>query len=549
MENRIFTSQTLWNDINIDSDGKSETLLEINADGLRLSRIYFNGRTTEEGNVVKIFASVLTPPEIKEKNALLVVGNIRDPIRENFLKHLAKDLNLCVMGIDVYSSAITSDKTKYPDEICYARRENAVNDLYDVPEDCRKTCWYEWIISSLYAVDFLFKNGLKKVSVLGIDSGANVLWKTIAVDKRVTCACMINGVGWEMYKGKFKYGEDSEPEFNESVYRYLSCYDAQTYAKQVQVPVMIVSETNNPNFDADRAVDTYLRLASKNSCSYYVVGSDCYLDEKAFENVETFIIQQFAGQEVEKSFLPEIKTQAGKDGIVIKITNSDNARVFASQGRINPSSRYWEELFGDGEKYLYKKQGDSKYAFIIAETTLKGGLSIASGINAVKFDEDEKGADELDRIIYNSDDEFIPFIPELKKEKLAYATLLDEEDKVVKKKGPFGIYGITSQNGLKTYKVGLGKTKPDDELSLMMDVYSECGATVTISYTENVNMKNERRYSCAVKLHSSKVWEKVIVDIKKCFDKDHIALTSYKNIEALTITYSEECLFNNILWI
>lgn len=549
MENRIFTSANLWNDINIASDGKEEPVLDVSADGLRLIRFYFDGRKTEEGNTVKIFASMLTPEKKEAKNALLVVGNMRDPVKENFLKHLSKDLGIAVMGIDAYSSALTTYKTEYPDEISYARFSEAEKSLYAVPEDCRKTCWYEWVISTLYAVDFLFKKGFEQVGVLGTDAGANLLWKTVAIDKRLTCACMINGVGWETYKGKFKYGEDNEPEFTDNVYRYVSCFDAQTYAKQVKVPVMTVNETNNPDFDADRAVDTLIRTPSDDACAYYVIGSDCYLDEKAFDNVERYIKLRFDGKEIKKSDMPEIRTQAGKDGITVVAEDGEKTRVFASQGRINPSSRYWEELSGSDGKFVYKKQGDSKYAFFIAEKETEKGLLISSGITAVRFDENEKGAEESERIIYDSDSEFVPFIPELKKEKLAYATLLDEEDKVVKKKGPFKLYGITSENGLKTYKVGSGRNKPGDGMSLMADVYAENGATLTVGYAENVNTPKERRYSYTIKLQPSKVWVNVIIDAKRCFDKDHLPLTSYKNVEALIITYDEECLFNNILWI
>lgn len=565
MANKILTPVTLWQDIDILCEDGYEIISETVSDGLTIRELYFYGKPGKDKMSIKLYGVYVFSEQQDCENVILVQDKVQHCINLPLMKKIAKDLDVSVFSVDVAGKREeVSLYTIYPEEISFANYEKAKENLMYMPDDSTQTCWFYWTLATLYAVDFLRDNfGIKNVGLFGVNEGADILWKTSALDGNIKANCFVNAAGWAVYKGKYKYSDDSEPDFNDQVYKWLSGFDSQTYSKFIKTPILMLSQTNNRDYDTDRAYDTLIRTENnENAFIYYIIGSDCYLDSTAEINIKHFFDRYLTNsKEYFPTIHPKTEVKIENEQLRIEVSFDDEmpvkeVRVFVSEGVLMPALRDWyrvtdfEETEGNKITCTYNPDARSKIAFVIADITYESGVRLSSAINPCIFDDTIVSNRLRKQIIYDGSLEGAKaFIPNVNENMLDCGLFMNEQEQIYIEKGPFGIKGITCRGGLKTFKLNDISDKPKNGSSLMFDVFCEEDAQLKIEFIENVFEENQESYVYEMPLSGGKIWQNVIIEPTKSSNANNIHLKSFEKVNLMIISCDKDYLLNNILWI
>ena len=558
LSTKIYTPITLWQNFSYDLPITEEVINETEKGGIIYKKIYFSGKKTEKGQV-KIFGMCAYEKGATKLPALLILPNIFKSINKEILTYYAKK-GYYAFSVD-YSGQVegAEEFTVYPEDLAYANASEAGENLHTATVDLKETCWYEWVSVAKYAITYLKDNPLcDKIGTVGIKRGATLLWQAIGNDADISCFVAEFGLGWRAYRGYYKFGDKTEPEFSDDMYGYLSAIEAQSYAKFINCPALLVTATNNYHYDTDRAYDTYERLKNlKNSYINYAVQCDKYLDQKCLTDIELFLAKHLQGKELDN--IEEIEISAlikdGKIVITVELDKTDltSLEVYSAEETVEPFMRSYNTLAKKVSEnkslviYEYQPNRYSKRAFFFAQATYKNGFTISSRIIAKEFSESEVENDNKSTVIYSSKDTsslMQPLTFNLENNpSLADATIFT-------KKGAMSIDGVTCKTGLLSLKMNAKKDKPKDTSMLMFDAYSKKGDTLTISLIENMFSESSIEYTVTMQITAGETWHNAILPLSKFKTADGMICRSYENVNAVSFkSESGTCLLNNIMWI
>ncbi len=564
MAGAILTPTALWKDFSIDEKVNMIEIVSERQDGdVVFTYGYFNGRTVKDGTV-KIYAVIARSVQQGVMPAVLTVGDFKGDCDELVMKDLASN-GYIVMAVDLEGEKEGKEHfTVYPESIAYANYQRVKENIYHIEEDVMRSCWYEWALVVRYALSYLKgRVDVTKVGGFGLGEGATVLWQIAGSCADLDCAVFALNTGWTAYRGTQKFGSVIEPQFNDSMYKFVAGVEPQTYALHVACPTLVLCSTNSQLYDVDRAFDTVDKINKQvYSAIHYSVGYRERVSGEAYRVAKIFM-QDCLVKENGALDLPEvvdIKCEECDGKIKVTVTceekNLTELALYTAEQITDSKLRSYEkstesEKTEDGYVFTHQPYYKSGTAIFFAQATYKNGYVVGSKIIAKKFTEKEVGFSHKVNVIYSSRKENSEsvFAPSYVDTDQYVSVNITEWARVKIKKGPMGIYGAYSPIGLTTFKINALKDKPQDGALLMFDVYSKEKSTLTVKliadyYGQKID------YLAHVNVIGGEVWQNVKLELAKFKTMEGMGIKTYDKIEAMEFVFDkEECFINNALWV
>ncbi len=564
MFEKILTPTALWKNFDLPESVGANIIQEQNQDNIIFSKLYIEGRKVKDGSV-SIYAELMRSNKIDNCPAILLV----EDFGLNKESKLAKDLlskGYAVLMVDLAGfKEGKEDYTLYPQSVSYANYENCKEDIYGIKKDAKNTCWYEWCAVLKYATKYL--QGLPfitKVGGFGLSTVATALWQMIGSYQDLDVAVIALNSGWVGYKGIYKFAGTIEPQFTSQVCQFIAGIDSQSYAMHINTPTLLLSATNNNKFDVDRAQDTMSKIPQETySATLLSANYTDRVDNACYKNALLFFDKFLREGDLALPKGAEIKCDLDNGKIIIDVQAEDNStltidkvNVFASEEKINPSLRCWQKL--DAKKvqkgnYIaeYLPYKESEIIFLYATVAYKNGLKLSTSVISKRFSAEQVNNAFKSNILYssrvkNSHSIFASAEPsnlETKKVEIV------DKNKVIEKKGPMGINGVTCTEGLLTFALSSKKYQPKNSAMLLLDVYAKKQTTLLVKLISDY-FGTKTEYLVRVQLLGGDVWHNVMLSMNKFKTAEGMALKTYEKIEALEISTDDgEYLINNVLWI
>ena len=557
MAGTILTPVAIWRNFKIDQVPTATALYEKRENSVIYTGVRINGRKTKDGQV-GIFAELAKAKSAFDAPAILLVKDIGRNSDEKLVEKLVKQ-GFVVLSVDIGGLGQNKEYyTEYPESLSYANFQNVKDTLREVKKGANETCWYEWTVAVRYALSF-FKNmiGIGNVGGLGLGRSATVMWQVAGTDENLDCVVFALDSGWRCYRGTHKFG-GVEPQFSDDVYKYIAGIEPEAYASHVKCPVLMLSATNSNEFDVDRAYDTINRTNEEiYTAVHYSVGNTDNVASVAYENAVTFF-KNYLVKDKKVYLAGEIDVKGeiveGKFLATVTPDKKDLKEIvfYVAEGMADPALRSWNKITLPVEikngvyTFEYKPYHQSGIVTFFASATYKSGFSVCSAIQAKRFEPEEIAFAYKSKIIYSSR------IPNAESTFFAESgndvVNVDDNNKVVKKKGPMGMEGVSVKNGVVTFKMITEKDKPQVDSMLIFDLYSPENTEYTVSLI--ADYFGERvEYFCTGSIYGGDIWHNIKLNRNRFKTAEGMPLKNYEKIQALKFKTEKDGLINNALWV
>ncbi len=565
MAGNILTPLAIWKDFKIEGVPEARLIEEEIIDDVVFSHYYLQGRNIGEEKV-QIYGVLARRSQLAFAPAILLVNDLEQLFDRELIVDLAKR-GYTVFSVDIAGKTEQKERyTIYPSQIDYANYQNVKDSLYVVEGEVMGTCWYEWACVLKYALKYLKSlSTVNKVGAIGVKESATALWQVAGmdVDEELSCSIFALNAGWNGYRGINKFSGVVEPQFSDNMYKFIAGVDPQAYAMHVKCPTLVLSATNSPLYDCDRAYDTVSRIETGYTVMHYSVGYTDRISNQAYLCALTFL-EVFLKKDGAKNDWLSYETDISceiKDGkILVLVTpylkNITEVELFVAEENNNPSLRCFNKVSGgkknaDGVyEFWYSPYPESGSVTMFAQANYKGDIAVGSKIINKKFSPEEITPAHKSNVLYSS--------RERNAESIFYSANQDgktslflnkEEDAIVVKKGPMGIEGAYSKGGLLTFKFCTKKDRPSDGSMFMFDVYSKKAGEMSVKLIADY-FGNKTEYIYKVNLSGGDVWQNVKVEIAKFKTAEGMTLKTFEKIEAIELDVDNgEYLINNALWV
>lgn len=604
MGSTFLSPSLIWKDFGITAGITCEIIDESSSDGIVYSHLYIGGRkigsskvkiysilarseavAKTEKNLEKVipseqlnFKKILDDPDSVLENAekesdtptIVLLNDFVDGMDLTFANHLVKK-GFRVLLVDLAGNrdGETSEErySVYPEQIKYANLPYSSYTDCEIVSSAKKTCWYEWAVSVRYAIQFLKERFYKsKIGIIGIHSVATVVWQVCATCTDVACACSIGNAGWYSYRGLSKFGNITEPQFSDDAVAFIAGVEPQSYAKMIKCPFLVLSPTNSSEYDCDRAYDTISRIDENiYTAIQYSVGSRDSVDNKCYVDLLLFLNEFLVCKK--STPLPKEVSVKGQiqDGILVVEVEPDTKNLkevylYVSEENVESQSRSWyipqKSENGGGKKkddkyiFEYTPYKDSKVVTFFAEAVYKNGFRVCSIIANKYFKPTEVEESNVNKILYASrvTNANTIFAVDEENRQRPHGIVLSQNGEIELKKGPCGLVGIYSKNGLLSFRINAKLFRPLPDSILMLDVFSKTKGELYIKlYADYFGEKVA--YVNSIELTGADVWCNVKIERTKFKTVDGLPLKSFDKVEAIAFTSKQEFLINNALWV
>ncbi len=563
MANKILTPTTLWSDFD-DSLPVEETVLHREeGEKLRLYTVRFSGRAVGEERV-GIFARYAEPSDGGTVPALLILPDADQTIDDAAVRYFAS-LGYAVLMPDYRGSWRGADGyTVYPEAIAYANLRQAERRFDHADDTARETCWFEWVALARYCVRYLrSKANIGKIGVIGVRAGGDIAWQLAATCDDLACAIPVCAGGWRAYRGVNKYGDAPELKMDDERYRFIAGVESQSYAPYVKCPVLMLCSTNDEFFDADRAFDTFSRIASDcDKTFYFAARYNGHIGNTGLKDLELFIGKYLRGREV---FIPapaEIAIDEDADGeLVARIRFDRNGEVrycevYMAEEMCESAMRDWvrcerKESAGEDEQvFRLNTVRGARRVFAYAKTKYSCGFAVSSKIAVKRLEKDYANSVERCRILYSSRNGRDSFTVARfdRGGTLADCFLQNSLPPVNLMEGPCGIEGIASEYGLKSFRINDPRYRPSENALLKFDVYAPETTTMQITVRAEKNGR-DILYQCNLFLPGCESWIDHVLSAKDFKTDGNRPLAGLSGAKYISFCAEGRFCINNLLWL
>ena len=365
MANKILTPITLWSDFDDSLPIQCTVLEEREEDGVLLRKLRCFGR--DVGGVrVNIFAVYCAPAGETAPPALLILPDASQTADVAFAERFAKKGYAVLMPDYRGEWDGCEEYTIYPEAIPYANYRSAGRRLDFADDTAKETSWYEWVAVARYCCLYLRSLAPeRKIGLIGIRAGGEIAWQLAATFEGIACAIPVCAGGWRAYRGVHKFGESTELKMDDERYRFLAGVDSQAYAQYAKCPVLMLCSTNDENFDADRAFDTFARINPEMDKTFYFAARyNGHIGKTGLNDLDLFIDKYLKGREV---FIPapvEIGVEEDEGELVARIKFDRNGEVkycdvYMAEDNLDSPTRDWTKCT------LKREDGDDEQLFTL----------------------------------------------------------------------------------------------------------------------------------------------------------------------------------------
>ncbi len=554
----ILTPSSLWKDFD-----DSLPLMEVTTDvttrnGVTYESVKFLGRETGAGRVI-IYGKFARSQENPSSDGILVMPDSCDTVDEELLTMFVKGGYSAFM-VDIRGEwEDTENYTVYPSDVAYANYAQAGRHLDYVDESADKTSWYEWVAVGLYARKFLEQRlNCQKIGLVGIRDGGEVVWK-LAYAGNFACAVPVCAVGWRAYRGYNKFGE-AEPAFDEERHRFIAAIDSQSYAPYVKCPVLMLCSTNDPQFDYDRAYDTFSRINPQfidDSVISYSVKSNACIGMKSVKDMFMFFDKYVKDRQVFISKPAEISVGVDENSNLVGRVLIDGAGeveqigMFMAEDCVSPTIRDWMRARpaegGEANRIFYFDVYEkTSILFAICYVTYTNGFTVWSKITVKKLSGAFRNSRPKSRVMYsvrNGNDCFS--LADSASHSIAKTFFVNEDcfPRIVD--CGEGLQGLYSPCGLSTYRFNSPSFAPCADSMLKLDVYSADDCILDLIM---MSVADGTEYSFRVGLVGG-VWQNIVLESKLFKSADGKSLSDFTAGLMFTLRCPSQYAVNNVMWL
>ena len=564
MANKILTPITLWNDFDETQPLESTVLGTQIVNGITCSRVRFYGRIVGTERV-SILAYCAIPEKKGERMpAVLLLPDCGKPIDEMLARQFASSGYIALMP-DLRGSSDKGDPcTRYPESISYANYAKCGERIDYVEETAKETPWYEWVAVARYSIRYLQSlPQVGKIGAIGIKGGGEIAWQLAATTNSLSCVVPICAGGWRAYRGIRKFGDAKELNMTDERYRFLAGVDSQAYAPYVRCPVLMLCSTNDELFDADRAFDTYARINPEVDKSFnFAVRYNGFIGRASIEDLRSFLSKYLKNLEM---FIPaslDICIDEDEGDLVAKVRLDEDGEVkyynaFMAEDNAECGMRDWsmcplKRIDKQNNEILFYVNAYKKATrvFVFAKARYSSGFSVSSKITHRKLDAVYNNFTDRCRVLYSDTEKLGNFTMDDPNPGLISGCFLPVREKmpVRLEKGPFGIDGITGEYGLRLYRIGDTRYRPDENALLKFDLYCPKDARVLVSVCV-VQNGVRRRYTHAIAARGGECWMDHVLSAKEFKDETNKPLARFADAAYISFSCVDKYYVNNLIWL
>lgn len=549
MPNKILTPITLWQDFDDTLPLKETVIKTLPINNVDYNYLYFSGRQTDTGRV-RIYG-IYAKQKNNSLGSILILPDAKDEIDQELIFHFS-NLGYDVLCVDLHGEGENfKDYTKYPSDVDYANYVKCERSFNFVDNTAKETCWYEWTSIARYSVSFLkSKNPNNKIGVLGIKQGANVLWQLSAMDKRVDASIFLFGAGWLAYNKLFKL-EGNNIEIDDERTKFLAGIESQAYAQFVECPTLYLTTTNCNEFDSERAMDTLLRLKNlDDSYVNFITTAKAVLDQNSLKNCELFFEKYLLNKKVTLG-QPEIEVAIDDEDILFNVTSTkkseiEEVKVYVSFNDINPKERIWynasflSQNKSGTYKFTQRVLGNCETIIAFAVVKYTNGFTCSTRYCYKKANLNTSSV--FPSLIFSSTKMPSNFVVEDIKGEL-YGNVFTVEDTYSLSEGPYGIFGITSENTLTSYAVRKLAPRLNDDSFIKFDIYLKTQDTLTVI----LNTLDDVKYSYVLPVNSSEEWQNIQLTFADFKSELGQSIKNFDKITSISVSVQGTLMVNNFI--
>ncbi len=555
----ILTPSSLWKDFNDGLDLCPVKLEEKVEDGIKYEYVTFCGRDTGEGRVLiyAVFASSVDNPSA---DGVLVLPDGGQTVDERLLKMFVENGYSALM-VDYRGKWEGAERyTVYPDIISYANFATCGRFKDYVDESADKTSWYEWVAVGIYSVKYLLARVQNKnIAVVGLRDGGEIAWK-LAYCTRLACAVTVCAGGWKVYAGYDKFGGE-EPELDEERHRFLAGIDSQAYAPYVNCPVLMLCSTNDPDFDYDRAYDTFSRInpeyAEESVISYSVRANAC-VGMNSLKDMFMFLDRSVKRRNVYVSKPAEITVSVDEDENLIATATFDDFgevskfKMFMAEDCINSKLRDWFEVEykrkkSDTEHEFYLNVYEkTSIVFLLCCVTYTNGFTVWSKIVVKKINGQFRNSQPKSNVLYSCKRGIDCFtIADYRANSIGDTIINSDEvlPKIVTKAK--GLKGLYSAGGLSTFRLNSPQFSPRADSIIKLDVCADSDCVLVLIME---NLSGGEAYVNKVSVVGG-VWQSVLLKSQQFKNDNGKPLSDFAQGLHFVIKCNAPYAINNVMWL
>ena len=563
MANKILTPITVWNDFDDTLPLNSVVSTEKCEDGILCTTVRFLGRKVGEERV-SIFAYCAMPENKEHLPAVLLLPDCGNAIDESFVQMFAANGYIALMPDlrGAFEPGVAC--TKYPEQIAYANYSQAGRHLDYADETAKETSWYEWVGVARYCLRYLQSlPQTTQIGVVGLKGGGEIVWQLSASVDSLACAVSICAGGWRASRGMHKFGDVKEMNMTDERYRFLAGVDSQAYAPYVRCPVLMLCATNDEQFDADRAFDTYARINPQVDKSFnFAVRYGGFIGKSGAEDMRAFLGKYLKGMEM---FIPaplEICIDEDDGDLVAKVRLDKDGEVryynaYMAEDNVDCDTRDWsvcplKRIDEENNEILFYLNAYKKASrvYVFAKARYSCDFSVSSKITSRKIDKVYNNFLERSRVLYCNTEERGNFTMDDPSRGLFAGSFLTAEDysPVRLHPGPFGIRGITCDYGLRLYKINDPRFRPAENALIKFDLYCPEEAEVEVSVCV-VQGGEHRRYTHTVHTRGGECWTDHVLSAKEFKNSINKPLERFADAAYISFSSGQKYYINNLIWL
>lgn len=326
----------------------------------KFAKFYFTSEISSDGPA-RIFAIYGEPKNKKNIPALLHIHGGGQTAFLPWVEYFTS-LGYAMISIDWCGDwAGRTERAYYPETLKYCNQKFSGDKTYS--DGTMKTnCWYHWTIACTRAITYLTTQPVidkDKIGIFGISMGGTLCWNVAGIDKRVKACAPIYGIGFNEYRDVGKYNKKQKNKvLKEEEKLFINDMSPESYAKYIDIPVMILNASNDQHGIVDKNEDilnaikpgTPSRLAlTENTCHH--IGYD------SKENLRLWFDAFFKNGEVLPR-TPKLSFEC-KNEVPLIVVEADKpeevefVKIFSAL-EINHYTRFYkeEESKKRGDKYI-----------------------------------------------------------------------------------------------------------------------------------------------------------------------------------------------------
>ena len=560
MELEFLTATEVWEGYDPTSAPLESSIISTDsADDITCSKLTFTAEETASG-AIRAYAEVYYDGDSEDESkhpAILLLASYPKKDYSDIIRPLVNDgYAVCLLD---YCAAVFDgeNKTSFPPELGYASYPECNRRLNTVLDNARNTPWFVWsklarraltLMTTLKVVD------ANRMGVLGIGEGAHVAWQVAAMDNRVRAFVPIGGNGylWAMDKPRFALG--SVPTTDEDR-TFSAGIGAETYAKFVQCPTLLITSRAAQSSDVDRAGEILSFVKSASKQLLITTTHETQISKSVLRALLDWLSRSLSAEvnTAEDVPAPTMSFEIIDDQLYLRVHTGHEAssrEIYVCYGETLSSARHWIKLSNlqklDTHYYSVGVPVYDIHELIVAYSTITypdGNVISTPVISIVPAKQGmpiNNAVRVASRVVYDGSMGLGGFIC------LTDDTVV-EDNIVVQQDGPFEIKGITAKRGgLYLYRSAAEITSMSKFATLHFDAYSSEKREISISMYSYPDFK---RYTAYTELDGGEFWQKVLLGNADFKSDEGRMLSRFDTMKVIAISDAQGVIFNNFMWI